>query len=188
MSRLPSQIDRLLFDSGDVLGVCCFGREEGKNASQTKRRRLLVELAVRRCGGMQPAARWGDRWCVQGANRVGKSAADSACQPFVTTGGGEGLKATATTTNRPSRIEWLRSQQTVGQISGNGCREGRTGAMKLSTLFRARASPGGMTLTSGMKWQTGSNTKKETLPNGSQLARACKCRLLLRKLWHQTGK
>lgn len=30
----------------------------GKNASQTDRRNLLAERAVRRCAGMQPAARW----------------------------------------------------------------------------------------------------------------------------------
>lgn len=64
-----------------------FWQQDDKNASQTKRGKLLDGLAVRRCVGMQPAA-MGSMAGPLGAKRVGKSAADLACQPFVATGGG----------------------------------------------------------------------------------------------------
>lgn len=56
----------------DAMGACCFGRRKVKNASQMDRRYLLVDLAVRRCVGMQPAGRLPKEASV---DRVGKSAA-----------------------------------------------------------------------------------------------------------------
>ena len=63
--------------------------QEVKNASQTEHKRLLVDLAVRRCAGMQPAARWA-RW--QGAKGSGK--ARRIFRPVSSLFGGEEHKAT----------------------------------------------------------------------------------------------
>ena len=55
-------------------------QQGGKNASQTKRWKLLVDLAVRRCAGMQPAA--GGAMGPPRGEKGREKRGGFACQPF----------------------------------------------------------------------------------------------------------
>lgn len=79
-------------------------------------RKLLVDLAVRRCAGMQPAARWA-RWCLQRGNKGRKKRGGLiGLSALSLVGKNARQRPMYCTTNR----DWPRSQRTVAQLEVSG--------------------------------------------------------------------